>query len=819
MSRRRSWTVVDELTQDVQYALRTFRRAPGFTTVAVLTLALGIGANTGMFSVVHALVLKPLPFDRSDELFNVFQTRRQDGIGGTGWSYPNFAHLRTHTRAFSEMAGSQKHQLTLTGRAEPSVVDASVVTPELFSLLGKKPLSGRTLVSDDGNRGAAPVVVLSEQLWRRHFAADPNILGSSIDLDRRSFTVVGIMPASFRFPLVNGEQLWIPLAHDPLFGGWMEQRKGHWLQVTGRLRPDISLTQAQAEMDTIMTSLAQDFPAENGGWEVSMLPLKQMILGDVRAPLLVLLGAVGLVLLIACANISNLLLSRATSRAREIAVRATLGAGRARIVRQLLTEALVLGFGGGLAGIALAYGAVHTLRSMLPATVPQVNDLEVDAWVLGFALLLSIAAGCVFGLAPALFSVDRNLHASLRQGGGRTGDSLTLRRTRRLLAAGEVALTIVLLVVAGLLLRSFAKLQSVDPGFDAQQQVIADISLPRFQYATPVQWTAFADRFLAGLQAEPGLRDSAVVVPRPIVDGNINLGFDIVGSPPPSAGAPRTANYVSVSPGYFRVLAIPLVSGRLFDERDVSSVARVSIISEAMARRYFPNQDPLGKRLTFGFPPDGMVVREIVGVVGDVRDVALGQEPGPMMYVPFAQAPFWGANVVVRSELSPSTVGAAIRRQVQALDPGLPVTAVQSMAEVVDRSVAQPRFRALLLALFAAMAVVLAGTGIFGVISYSVASRTREIGIRVALGAQRGMILGMILRETLILTASGMAVGIPAAMVASRLLRHMLFGVPPHDPATVAVVAAGLVCVAILAAYVPARSALRVDAIVALRQE
>lgn len=807
------------LIQDVQFAFRTFRRAPAFTAVAVLTLALGIGANTAMFSVVHALLLKPLPFERSDELFNVFQARPQDGVNGTGWSYPNFEHVRTHNRAFSELAGSQKHQLTLTGRGEPTVVDASVVTPELFSLLGESPFAGRTLVTADGSRGAAPVAVLSEQLWRRHFEADPHMVGSSIDLDRRSFTIVGIMPASFRFPLVNGEQLWIPVAHDPLFGPWMEQRKGHWLQVTGRLRPGVSLTSAQAELDTIMATLANDFPAENAGWRVRMLPLKQMILGDVRGPLLVLLAAVGLVLLIACANISNLLLTRATSRAREIAVRAALGAGRARIVRQLLTEALALGILGALAGIALAYGAVHTLRSMLPAAVPRVNDINVDGSVLGFALLLSLSAACAFGLAPAWFSVDRNLHASLQGSGARSGDSPRRCRTRAVLAAAEVALTIVLLVLAGLLLRSFAKLQSVDPGFDPRDVVMADISLPRFQYATPVQWAAFADRFLTGLQAEPGLRDSAVVVPRPIVEGNINLPFAIVDAPALSAGAARTANYVSVTPGYFRVLAVPLVSGRLFDHRDVSAAARVTVISQAMARRYFPHEDPLGKRLSFGFPPDGMVVREVVGVVGDVRDVALGQEPGPMMYVPFAQAPFWGANLVVRSQLSPSTVAAAIRRHVRTLDSGLPVTAVGPMPDVVERSVADAKFRALLLTLFAGMALVLAGTGIFGVISYSVVSRTREIGIRVALGARRDAIVGMVLRETLLLTAWGIAVGIPAAMVASRLLRHMLFGVPPYDPTTVTVVAAGLVCVAMVAAYVPARSALRVDAIVALRQE
>ncbi|MBA2306321.1 MAG: ABC transporter permease [Acidobacteria bacterium] len=807
------------LIQDARFAFRMLHRNPGFTVVAVLTLALGIGANTAIFSVVHALVLKPLPYAHSDQLFNVFQARPQDGVTGTGWSYPNFQDLRARNTTFSEMAGSQKHQLTLTGRGEPAVVDTSVVTPELFSLLEETPLLGRMFVSDDGKRGAAAVVMLSEQLWRGHFAADPNILGSSIDLDKRSFTVVGVMPATFRFPLLNGEQLWIPLAQDPLFGAWMEQRKGHWLQVTGRLKPGVALGQAQAELDAIAATFAMNFPAENGGWQIRMVPLKDMIVGDVKAPLLVLLGAVGLVLLIACANISNLLLTRATSRAREIAVRTALGAGRARIVRQLLSEALVLGLLGGSAGIALAYGGVQALRSLLPPTVPQVNAIGVDGWVLGFALLLSLGTACAFGLAPALFSVDANLQAGLRESGGRSSESRTRRRTRSVLAAAEVALAIVLLVAAGLLLRSFAKLLSVSPGFAVQRLVIADISLPRFQYSTPPQWTSFADRLLAGLQAEPGLRDSAVAVPRPIADGNINLGFDIVGNPPPSAGASRTANYVSVSPGYFRVMAIPLVAGRFFDQRDVTSAARVSVISQAMARMYFPSADPLGKRLVFGFPPDGMVVREIVGIVGDVRDVALGQGPGPIMYVPFAQAPFWGANVVVRSELSPSAVATAIRREVGRLDKGLPVTGVTTMPEILNASLAQPRFRALLLGLFAAMALILAATGIFGVISYSVLSRTNEIGIRVALGASRGTILRMVLRETLVLTLSGLALGIPSALLASRLLGHMLFNVSTYDPITLSAVAVALAGVAVLATYVPARNALRVDPIVALRYE
>jgi putative ABC transport system permease protein len=579
------------------------------------------------------------------------------------------------------------------------------------------------------------------------------------------------------------------------------------------------MKQVQAELDAIAARFAKEFPAENDGWTIRTVPLQQMIVGKARSALLVLLGAVGLVLLIACANIANLLLTRATSRAREIAVRTTLGAGRTRIVRQLLSETAVLGLLGGLTGMVLAYWGVQTLSSLLPENLPRVNAIRVDNFVLGFALLLSAIASCAFGLAPAWFAANSNLQSSLREGGGRSGESRNRRRARSFLAAGEIALAMVLLVAAGLLLRSFSKLMSVSPGFDAQHLVKADISLPRFQYSTPEQWAAFSDELLARLQAQPGLQDSAVAVPRPIADGQINLGFDIVGSPPLSAGTSRTADYVSVSPDYFHLMEIPLLSGRFFDRRDILSSPRVTVISKTMARLYFPNQDPLGKQLSFSFPPDSGAMREIVGIVGDVRDVALGQDPGPMMYVPYAQAPFWGANLVVKSTLSPSSVAAAIRQEVQKIDRDLPVTDVAKMPDLIDASVAQPRFRTFLLGVFAAMALVLAAIGIFGVISYSVSCRTNEIGIRVALGASRGAILWMVLRETLVLTFAGLAIGVPSALAASHLVGHLLFGVSANDLATLAVVALVLAAVAAFAGYFPARRATRVDPLVALRYE
>ena len=665
------------------------------------------------------------------------------------------------------------------------------------------------------------LLYLSETLWRVSFGADPAIVGTSINLDKRAFTVIGIVPATFRFPLFTAsDQLWIPVAQDPLFGSMMPSRSGHWLQVTGRLKPGVSTVQAQAELNALSARLATAFPAENSGWVIRIVPLQQMIVGNVKSPLLVLLGAVGLVLLIACANIANLLLARATSRAREMAVRASLGAGRTRLIRQLLSETGLLGLLGGVTGIVLAYWGVQALSALLPASLPRVNAIRVDSLVLTVALLLSVTAGCGCGLIPALFMANPDAQAASRQATARSGETSNRRRARNVLAAGEIAIATVLLVGAALLLRSFSKLTSTDPGFDVPHIVKADISLPRFQYSTPQQWIAFADEFLARIQAQPGLRDSAVAVPRPIADRNVNLPFEIVGSPPPSAGTSRSANYVAISPHYFRVMGIPLLAGRLFDERDVLSAPRVSIISQAMARVYFPSQNPIGNRLIFGFPPGGGgTVREIVGVVDDVRDVALGQAPGPMMYVPYAQAPFWGANVVVKSNLSPSSVAAAIRHEVKQIDKDLPVTDVATMPEIIGASVAEPRFRTFLLGLFAAIALVLAATGVFGVMSYSVSCRTNEIGIRVALGASSGAILRMVFRETLVLTFAGLALGVPCALAASRLAGHMLFGVSATDPPTLVAVTVALAAVAVLAGYVPARRAMHVDPMVALRHE
>ena len=810
---------LETLTQDTRFAFRMLRKSRGFTLVAVLTLALGIGANTAIFSVVYAVLLKPLPYEKPEQLFTVFQrqAKKDDGMGA-GWSYVLFEELRSQNHSFEEMAGVQFHELTLTGRGEPFLVDTSIVTSEFFSVFKPRPIVGRAFLPEDGKPGAPATVVLSENLWRTAFGADPNVVGTSINLDKHSYTVIGVMPAGFRFPqMTQSDQVWIPLAQDPLFGPWMSRQGGHWLRVTARLKPGVSLAQAHAELDALGERFAKEYPDQQTGWIIRMSPLQQVMVGAVRPALLVLLGAVGLVLLIACANLANLLLARGTSRAREFALRSTLGAGRGRLIRQLMSETAVLGLLGAAVGIALAYWGVHGLTALLPEDLPQVNAIRVDYFVLSFAVLLSAFAVCGFGLAPAFLVAKSDLQSGLREDSGRSGESAGGRRARNLLATAELALAMVLLVAAGLLLRSFGKLTSVNPGFDVQNVVKANVSLPRFQYATDQQWLTFSNELLARVQGEPGLQAAALAVPTPLADGYINLAFDIPGQPSLAGADARTADYAAVSEGYFSVMHIPLLEGRTFEKHDIQTAPRVAVISKALARTYFPNEDPIGKQMTFGFPPDSGAARRIVGVVGDVRDQALGSDPGPMMYVPYAQAPFPGSDVIVRSSMDAGSVAAAIRRVTATLDKDLPVSAVGTMSQVVDASVAQPRFRTILLALFAGMAVVLAATGIFGVFSYSVSCRTREIGVRVALGASRAMIVRMVLREILILTSIGLAAGVLCALAASRLLGHLLFGVSAGDPLTMAAVALALVAVAALAGYVPVRRAMRVDPMEALR--
>lgn len=808
---------IQDFAQDLRYGMRVLQKSPGFSVIAVLTLALGIGANAAIFSIVDAVLLGSLPYSDPGELVLMFNAplKRPDALSGI--SYRDFIEYRNQNRAFTYIAGNTFHDLTLTGAGEPSIVNTAAVTPEIFALLDARPLVGRALLPKDGKQGAPAVAVVSESLWRSRFGSNPALVGQSIVLDMRSFTVVGILPASFRYPDGAPRQdVWISVLQDPLFGPLASQPGVRLLGVIGRLKPGISLAKAQTEVDTLSARLAKEF-YEDSELTIRIKPYRETVVGNVRLALLILLGAVGLLLLMACVNIANLLLSKATSRRREIAVRMALGASRGRLIQQLLTESFLLALLGGLAGVLLACAAVWTSQPFLPSELTQISSIHVRGPVLVFALSLSVAAALMFGIAPALLATPSNLEKDIREGGERTGQYRG-KHLRIFLSIAEISLATVLLIGGGLLIRSFALVTSVNPGFDPQNLTEGEVSLPQFQYSTPQQWTAFADELLARVHAHPGLQDSAIAAPLPIDrQGQATFEFSIVGNPPLPRGKSTVADYSTVSPDYFRVMRIPLLRGRFFSQQDSPSNPKVAIISETLARRYFPNQNPLGRQMRFGFPPNGNVSREIVGVVGDVRDVALSQKPGPIMYVPFAQAPLYGAEVVVRSSLSTASVAASIRQEVHSIDKDLPVTDIESFRDTLGQSISRERFRTFLLASFSALALVLAAVGLFGVLSYSVAQRRQEIGVRIALGAQPRDVLRLILGYGAKLALLGLGIGFFLAFLLTRLLASELYGVSATDSLTFGAVAVILFGVSVLACYIPARRALRVDPAVALR--
>jgi putative ABC transport system permease protein len=808
----------DVLLQDLRFAVRLLRKSPGFSAVAVLTLTLGIGANTALFSLIDAVLLRQLPYSHPERLVLLFESNLGRGVRQNGCSYPDVEAL-SQARSFSAVAGVTRHALVLTGAGEPSEVDTVVVMPQIFPLLGSSPLYGRYLVPDDGRPGAPAAAVISETLWRSRFDAATGLVGRTIVLDQKTFTVVGIMPASFRVPVFGErQQVWIPIAQDPLFGPWMSRRGGHWLRGIGLLKPNTSLDEAQAEAHAISSRLAQSFPADNSEWTIQVTPLQRALVEDVKRPLMILSGAVGLALLLACVNIANLMLARATVRTRELSIRSSLGAGRGRIVRQLMTEGTVLGLLGGGLGIGVAWLTLTAVPSLFPPDLPAMREVRVNVTVLGFALLLSLVATIAFGLAPAVLASRLDLQTSLREGSARSGSAGSSLRIRRFLAATEIALAAVLVVCAGLLARSLLQITSVDPGFRVEHVLKAEISLPRYRYSTPQQWRDFSNNLLARVQAVPELQNSSMAVPVPLGDGFINLAFSITGRPAVPQ-IPNSADYVSVSPSYFHVMGITLLRGRTFSSQDAARAPKVALISASFARLYLKGVDPIGQKLRFAFPPDRDTERTIVGVVSDVRDSGLTQEPSPMMYVPFEQAPFWGGDLVIRYTTSTAAITAAIHRIVRSIDPDLAISGVMTMQDVVATYVAQPKRRSLLLGGLSLVALLLAALGVFGVLSYSVANRIREFCVRVALGASPALIGRAVVREGLSIAIAGLVVGLAVAAGAVRLLRGILYGVAAFDAVTFFGSASVLLLLAVLSSYIPARRAMRVDPAIGLRSE
>jgi putative ABC transport system permease protein len=806
--------------QDLRYANRRLRKSPGFAVVAVLTLALGIGANSAIFSVVNAVLLRSLPFAEPDRLVAFGTIKHGEEPRAGSLSPPDFMSLRDHTRTLTDVAALSYGGATLTGGGEPERVDAAWVSAGFFELLGATPVLGRTIRPEENQPGNTGVAVLGHGFWQQHLGGDSAIVGQTITLNGVTRTVVGVAPPGFGFP--ENRALWAPLQYDETFSSETDRnRRAQWLSVIGRVQPGVPLERARAEVQSLAAQLEQEFPQTNTNVTLATLSLHEVMVGEVRTPLLILLGAVGLVLLIACANVANLLLARAAARQGEMAVRAALGAGRGRLVRQLLTESVLLGLVGGVVGLLLAHWGTALLVALRPAGIPRLDDVGVDGTVVGFTFLVALLTGVVFGLIPALQATRSDLVASIREAGrgalgGRQG-----QRTRSALVVAEMALAVMLLVGAGLLMRSFLQLQRVDPGFRPEQTLALDLSLPTRRYPEDEQRIAFYGTLLERIEGLPGVRSAGAVNLLPMGDDRFVLSFAVEGRPTPPPGEQPTLEVRVATPEYFRTMGIPLLRGRDFAEADRADAPQVVVINETTAQRFFAGEDPIGQRVRtgWGIGEDHFAGGEIVGVVGDVRQLGPGKEFIPELYLPSTQVPESDLSVVVRTAGDPLALAKAIRAEVRALDANLPVSNLRTLDQVLSRAVAQPRFYLLLLGAFAAVALVLAAIGIFGVMSYSVVQRTREIGIRVALGANPGAVLRMVVGRALWLALGGVAVGLLGALALSRLLGSLLFGVSATDPLTFAGVAALLTSVALLATYLPARRATRVDPMVALRSE
>jgi putative ABC transport system permease protein len=802
--------------QDLRYGVRTLLKSPAFTIVAVLSLALGIGANTAIFSVVNGILLRPLPYPEPERIVAVWHTPPQESFPGmTRFSVSpgNYLDWKEQSRAFEQMAIYQYTGLSLSAGADPVPVTGAAVSSDFFSVLRTQVEKGRAFSPDEEQPGREQVVVLGQGLWQRAFGANPNLIGQTVTLNSRSFTVVGIMPAGFEFP--SEAELWVPLAWD---AAERQTRSIHDYLVIARLKRDASLAQAQAEMSTISNRLEQQYPEANKGWGAVVIPLKEDLVGDVRPALLVLFSAVGFVLLIACANVANLMLARGANRRKEIALRIALGATRGRIVRQLLCESVLLSVVGGLLGLLLANWGGQMLVRLSAGSLPNSGEVGMDSRALGFTLLVSLIAGVLAGVAPAMQFSKSELSETLKQGSGRGGGSSVKQSTRKALVVCEVALSLILLVGAGLMIRSFWKLQSVDPGFDTSNTLTLSVGLPSTRYPEPQQQLAFHDRVLEQMAALPGVVAVGSTTTIPLTGGGSRQPFTIEGRPAPPVSEQPLAQTRYVSPEYFRAMGIPLKQGRVFEDRDREGAPQVVIISEAMARRFWPGQNPLGQRLTASFHLK-QGAREVVGVVGDVKSRGLDDEAAATMYLPFRQAPRPWITFVARTASDPQGFVQPVSRAVYAVDREQALSSVRTMEQVLTESLSGRRFNMTLLMTFAGLALVLAAVGVYGVMNYSVMLRRRELGIRIALGARGLDVLRLVLGQGLALTLIGVGVGMAGAYALTRLMASLLYGVTATDFVTFGSVSCVLILVGLLASFLPARRATKVDPMIALRSE
>ncbi|HUQ80799.1 MAG TPA: ABC transporter permease [Gemmatimonadaceae bacterium] len=804
----------DELRQDLRFSLRQLARNPVFTAVALITLALGIGANTAIFSVVRGVLLRDLPYAEPDRLLRAYAT-----INGrrTAVSPADFADWRRQSRSFSALAASYESTVTLTGSGAAERFSQARVSANLFALLGVRPTVGRAFADREDAVDAPRVAILSDGAWRRRFGADSTIVGKAITLDGYPTTVIGVAPPDMRYP--SPVDMWLT-ARFTARDLSDSSRGSRWLDVVGRLAPGVTAEQAQREMTTIARRLEAQDPRHDAGVRTGLVSLREDIVGDVRAPLIMLLAAVGFVMLIACANVASLLLGRTAARESELAVRTTLGAGRSRLVRQMLTESVSLALIGGALGLALAMWGTRLLLVLAPSDIPRLYNVRVDAPVLLFTLGATALAALLFGTIPALHASAGQLALTLREGnrGSRTRPGSA--RARGALVVAEITLALMLLVGAGLLLKSFTRLRDVSPGFKADRVSTFTVTLSPDKYATPEQQRAFGNALLEEVHRIPGVDSAAVTFGLPLSGQSFQLTFDVAGREPPSPNAEPRAQVRVVSPGYFATVGVPVVRGRAFTAADRAGAQRALLISQETARRFFPGEDPIGKRLAFGWTQgDERLAGEIVGIVGDVRHRSLSADVTPHVYAAFDQWPLDEITVVMRTRGDPAVPLRAAQATVARLDRDLPVYDAFTLETMVDRSLGQPRFYVTLLTVFATLALVLAVVGIYGIIAYTVQQRTREIGIRIALGASTDRVVGMVVRRGLALAAAGVLLGSVGAYALSRVLRSQLYGVGERDPLTFVGVAALLGVVALVASWIPARRAALVDPLTAMRAD
>ncbi len=821
---QRGLLMLETLIQDLKFGMRMLRKNPAFTLIAVITLALGIGANTAIFSVVNGVLFRPLPYYEPERLVMVWADRpvlqAQTGLPDFPVTVADFLDWRDQNQVFEQMATMEGWRMNLTDGGEPESLVGLRASASLFPLLGARLAVGRAFLPEEDRAGAERVVVLSDGLWQRRYAADPNLIGQKITLDNEAYTVIGVTAPDFQFPrrdeipsyfhVATKPDLYLPAAFTP---EQMNNRSESRRAVIARLKPGVSVGEAGAQMHVIARRLAEQYPQTNADKGVRLAPLHQQVVGKTRTALLALLGAVGFVLLIACANVANLLLARAAGRQKEMALRAALGASRWRIVRQLLTESLLLAVSGGAAGLLLAVWGVKLLLAIAPDNLPRAYDIRLDTRVASFTLLASLLTGVVFGLLPALQAAKLDLGVALKEG-GRVAAGLLRRRLRGFLVVCEVALAFVLLIGAGLLIRSFARLTGVDPGFDPRGVLTMDISLPFAKYKDG-RSVAFYQQTLERVQALPGVEAAATVYPVPLSGKQGFSAFRIEGRPSPTEET-FNAGVRIISPDFFKTFRVSLANGRLLAESDSAKAPPVVIINESLASIYFANENPLGKRI-IGFGG----TRAIVGVVSDVKYSALDEEAKAEIYFPMAQVPpvTLSLPLAVRVSGDPMQMLAAVRGQVWAGDKDLPISNIQTMERLMAKSVAPRRFNLLLLGLFALVGLALAGVGLYGVMSYTITQRTREIGVRMAMGAQRADVLRLVIREGMKLALIGALLGLGGALALTRLLKTLLFGVSATDPLTFIVIAALLIIVALLACWIPARRAASVDPLVSLRVE